>query len=84
MWIDVRDKLPELNRDGESDEVLCITRKFGFLQNRVETDCFAILRWDGKTWQDFKQNDYEDNADYVQVVYWMYIPKLCVANALST
>lgn len=50
MWIDVRDKLPELNSDGESDEVLCITRKFGFSQNRTETDSFVILWWDGKTW----------------------------------
>lgn len=78
MWIDVRDKLPELNSDGESDEVLCITRKFGFAQNRIETDSFAILWWDGKTWQDWEQDDFENNADYISVVYWMPIPKLCV------
>jgi hypothetical protein len=79
-WIDVRDKLPELNSDGESNEVLCITRKFGFAQNITETDSFVILWWDGEAWQGGKQDDYENNADYVSVVYWMPIPKLYVGK----
>ena len=78
MWIDVRANLPELNSDSESDEVLFITRKFGHAQNRTETDSFAILWWDGKLWQNWERDDYENNADYVRVVYWMHIPKLSI------
>ena len=45
---------------------------------RTETDSFAILWWNGKTWQDLGQDDYENNADYISVVYWTPIPKLRV------
>jgi len=76
MWIDKRDDLPKLNKYGESDEVLCICRKYGFHQDRVDTDRHELLFWDGKVWQGWGVDDYERNADYLEVVYWMEIPIL--------
>lgn len=75
IWHDAREELPELNEHCESEEVLCLTRKFGFAQNLKETDTYEVLWWDGKHWQNYDNTYFEDNPDYFEVVYWMYIPK---------
>lgn len=75
MWNDVRQKMPPIEQ-----EVLCITRKFGHAQNRVETDIYELLWWDGKVWENMNIDDFENNPDYYAVVYWMEIPKLSVGK----
>ena len=74
VWYSVKDKLPELNENGESVDVLVIERKFGFSQNLTYTDTYKIAYWNGKHWEDDNSEDMEDNLDYFSVVYWMYIP----------
>ena len=76
MWIDVRDKLPEIVNGSESEEVLGIARKFGFSNDDPEYDEYAIIWWNGETWEDNEQDDFENNPDYYQVIYWMEIPEL--------
>ena len=73
MWNDTRKLMPPIEQ-----EVLCITRKFGHTQNRVETDVHELLWWDGKVWENMNIADFENNPDYCAVVYWMKIPKLSV------
>ena len=75
MWNDVRNKMPEVEK-----EVLCITRKFGHAQNRIETDIYELLWWDGKVWENMNIDDFETNPDYYLVVYWMVIPELSVGK----
>ena len=70
-WISTKEEHHKLE-----EEVLCITRKFGFAQNRTETDTHEVLWWNGKTWEDWERDDIEDNPDYIRVVYWMEIPEL--------
>ena len=71
MWINVKEKLPEIGF-----EVLCKTRKFGFAQNKVETDSNELLWWNGQRWEDYDVDDFENNPDYIAVIYWMEIPSL--------
>jgi hypothetical protein len=74
VWYSVEDKLPELDKFGESVDVLVIERKWGFSQGRTDTDGYRLAYWDGKHWSDDRSGDIEDNPDYFSVVYWMYIP----------
>lgn len=74
MWNDIRDRLPDLI-DGESEEVLCMTRKFGHGGTKDNTPYgYALLWWDGEKWEGWETDDFENNPDYVFVTHWMYIP----------
>jgi hypothetical protein len=75
-WISVKDNHPVIKEYGESDVVLCVERKFGFSQNRTDTDGYLLASWDGKHWINESEscNDLEDNPDYFSIVYWMEIP----------
>lgn len=75
MWNDVRNKIPDLI-DSESEEVLCMTRKFGHDGIKRNTPFgYALLWWNGKTWEDWKTDDFENNPDYWLVTHWMKIPE---------
>lgn len=74
-WISVKDRYPILDNNGESDEVLCITCKYGDYENREITYEILWYNEDG-TWQSMKDDNFENNGDYYQVTHWMEIPKI--------
>jgi len=77
MWYSVKDKYPKVTeKDGSSDIVLCVTRKFGFNNEDNSNDTYELLWWSEptKTWESFKIDDFDNNADYYQVIGWMEIP----------
>jgi hypothetical protein len=74
IWYSVKDQLPQIGKDGLSEDVLVIERKFGFSQSMVLSDGYRLACWDGKHWSDDNSEDIEDNPDYFFVVYWMSIP----------
>lgn len=76
-WIDTRDRMPELDSEGISDDVLCITRKLG--HNGVghyPTIDYKVLWRDGDKWVSHNTEDFNSNPDHVSVTHWMHIPEL--------
>ena len=75
-WIDVREELPHSNKNGDSEDVLVILRKFGFNQSRISTDTYIIASYSStyNTWETEDNENIEANADYMQVVYWQPLP----------
>lgn len=73
-WIDVRDSLPKLI-GGDSEEVLCMTRKFGHEGVKNNSPyCAELLWWTGKKWASFRTDDFEANQDFYLVTHWLEIP----------
>jgi hypothetical protein len=74
MWINVKDKLPELGEFNESKWVLCATSKFGdYEKYGVEHE---LLYMYGHKWVNNNTDNFEDNPDYFRVTHWMDIPSL--------
>ena len=75
-WIDVRERLPELI-GGESDEVLCMTRKFGHNGTKSNTPYSRVLLWrTGNKWENWDTDDFENNPDFYLVTHWLEIPEV--------
>jgi hypothetical protein len=74
MWIDVKDKLPDLGQYNESEWVLCATSKFGdYKKYGVEHE---LLYLNGYKWCNNNTDNFDNNPDYFMVTHWMPIPLL--------
>ena len=76
-WINVKEELPPLNKYGNSEDVLVILRKFGFNQDRLDTDTYMMASYNSyyKAWETEIDDNIEANANYMEVVYWQPLPK---------
>lgn len=66
-WIDVKDRLPEDDRD-----VLCWSVKYGD-ESRSASSHHIILCYDGDEgiWKTDWNEDYENNSDFHWITHWM-------------
>jgi len=66
-------EMPDLNKYGESEDVLCKVAKFG----DISRGCYheVMARENGNWCTDFT-DDFECNADNNMVVAWCYITKI--------
>lgn len=71
-WISVKDRLPELVNDGESEDVICLSYKFGDLKREPQ----VMVMWrDNDKWASWDFQDYDmENCNYHVITHWMPIP----------
>ena len=67
-WISIKDKMPPI----DEGDVLCWSVKFGD-EKRSSSSHPVILWWNGTTWQDDNDRDYENNPDYHLITHWAFI-----------
>lgn len=71
-WISVEDRLPKEDKYNLSDEVLCLTSKFG---RRGNLECYQLLSTENGIWYDKLDRKFEDNPDFWYVTHWMPLPQ---------
>lgn len=66
-------EMPELDKYGGSEDVLCKVAKFGDISRGCYHEVMAI---ENDKWCTDFTDDFERNADYQIVVAWTYITKI--------
>jgi hypothetical protein len=83
QWISVKERLPDIAEDGESNEVLCL----GFKRGRRDTATYEIMRWIKLDKPDLLNHKgepimygwsnrwWDTNPDGIDVYFWMPLPE---------
>lgn len=81
-WISVKERLPKIGEDGESDLVLCL----GYKMSRIETVTYSLMKWIKLNKPDLKNSNgewieygwsnrwWDTNPDYYNIHLWQPLP----------